>query len=81
MNLYCNTDIQQTAVKFLKDHSGQIQPDINQDISPAKAIPTKPRTKAEIIIAIQKLNKGKAPGIDIAPEVLKIDPEHTAKCF
>jgi hypothetical protein len=24
----------------LKDHSGQIQPDVNQDITPTKAIPT-----------------------------------------
>jgi hypothetical protein len=49
--------------EILKDHSGHIQPDINQDITLTKAISTKPPTKAEIIIAIQELNKGKAPGI------------------
>jgi hypothetical protein len=44
-----------------------------------KAIPTKPSTKAEIIIAVQELNKGRAPGIDnVITEVLKIDPELTA---
>jgi hypothetical protein len=66
----------------LQDHSGQIQPDVNQDITPTKAIPTKPPTKAEITTAIQELNKGKAPGIHyVTPEVLKIDPELTAKMF
>jgi hypothetical protein len=34
------------------------------------------------MIAIQELNKGKAPGIDnVTPEVLKIDPELTEKIF
>jgi hypothetical protein len=47
-----------------------------------KAIPTKPPIKREIIITIQELNKGKAPGIDnVMPEVLKIDPKPTAKIF
>jgi hypothetical protein len=47
-----------------------------------KAIPTKPPTKREIIIAIQELNKGKAPGIDnVTPEVLKIDPQTHSKNF
>jgi hypothetical protein len=44
-----------------------------------KAIPTKPPTTAEIIIAIQELNRGKAPDIEVTPEVLKIDPKLTAK--
>jgi hypothetical protein len=38
----------------LKDHSGQIQSDFNQNITPTKAIPTKPPTKAEIIITRAK---------------------------
>jgi hypothetical protein len=41
-----------------KNHRGQIQPDINQDVTPRKAIPTIPPTRAEIIIPIQELNKG-----------------------
>jgi hypothetical protein len=42
-----------------------------------KAILAKAPTKAEIIIAIQELNKEKAAGIDnVTPEVLKIDSEH-----
>jgi hypothetical protein len=50
--------------EILKAHSGQIQPDSNQDSNPIKAIPSKPPIKAEIIMAIQELNKGKAPGRD-----------------
>jgi hypothetical protein len=39
-------------------------------------------TKAEIIIAVQELNKVKAPGIDnVTTEVLKIYPELTANFF
>jgi hypothetical protein len=68
--------------EILKDHSGQIQPHMNQYITPTKEIPTKPPTKAEFIIAIQELNTGKAPAIDnVTPEVLKINPKLTAYIF
>jgi hypothetical protein len=50
--------------------------------NPIKTIPTKPPIKAEIIIFIPELNKGKAPVMDnVVPEVLKRDPELTVKIF
>jgi hypothetical protein len=74
--------MERTFSTNIKRSQWQIQPDINQDITPTKAIPTKPPIKAEIIAAIQELNKGKAPGIDnITPELLKINPEMIAKIF
>jgi hypothetical protein len=48
------------------------------NITEHKEIKRNPPTKAEIFKALKDLKLGKAPGLDINPEILKVDLDTTA---